>query len=78
MRILITEDVDGMTAGETHELRDGYAKALLSANKATDPPRASPEPDVTVVVDPTPVVETVTETHDIIGGYVELPEDDEE
>lgn len=71
MKVLITQDVDGMSAGEIHDLRDGYALALINANKATDPAVSQ---EVDVVYDATPAVETVTETPAVEadGDYVDL------
>lgn len=79
MKILITQDVDGMAAGEIHDLRAGYALALINRNQATDPVASTELPEIEVVVESTPVVETSTESPDIVGGYVELvTEDDDE
>jgi hypothetical protein len=73
MKILITKDVDGMAAGEVHDLREGYALALINANKATDP---APQ-EVDMVWEGTPVVETVTESPPMVFT-MESDEDDDE
>ena len=51
MKVLLTYDVDGMKAGEIHDLRDGYAEALVNqglAAYATDKELFTADPAKTI------------------------------
>lgn len=58
MKVEITQDVDGMRAGEVHDLRGGYAESLIRQGKAKG---YRPPPVEAVSVPTEPIVETASE-----------------
>ncbi len=85
MKVEITKDVDGMRAGEVHDLRGGYASALVYQGKAKAAnvtygvdPGARDDASVEVAVPAEPVVETRTdEPEEIPEPHIEVSEPDD-